>query len=215
MLRLLTIIILFSGALLCASCSSSSPSPTVVDNSDGSLSQTSDTTFPAQPGTTWTYLLYDLDGKVTDTLRVVIGGTTTIEGDKNVRIWEYRYSDRIEIHYVDMIDDTVDFYRLSQRDSTIELETRLVFPLQIDHRWTGPYYKDTSVTVSIDTLSVPIGQLLNTYQINRVYNFLRGPHGHEEIWFKPGIGIVQHQIEMSVQHIPFSENRRLLSISLP
>ncbi len=66
-------------------------------------------TFPNQIGDSWTYSVLDSTTLKVQTVVVKVVGNTVFSNGGKFKIWEYRYPDKIDTGYVNIVGDTVNF----------------------------------------------------------------------------------------------------------
>ena len=145
--------------------------------------------FPNQVGDRWTYSVFDSTTQTTQTVEVKIVGDTIFENGEKFKIWEYRFPDKIDTEYVNIVGDTV---RLNKKYGFFN--TMYIFPLYPGKSWlSGNGTIHTATVEKIETITVPAGIFKNSYDIktkNTSYNYAL----IIDNWFKPKVGIIQKYI---------------------
>ncbi len=146
--------------------------------------------FPNQVGDSWSYSVFDSTTLKTQTVVVKIVGDTLFSNGDRFKIWEYRYPDKTDTGYVNIVNDTINFNFKSGF-----YNTKYTFPLYVGKSWlSGKSGSTHSSTVEkIESITVPAGTFKDCYQIKTTivgYNY--GLVTND--WFMPGVGFIQHHI---------------------
>ena len=156
----------------------------------GSRNSTGHTHFPKTPGSTWTYAVSDSTSpSKLDTLRVSILQTDTTSGQIQ-SLWKFKFTDHTDTITVASSGSTLHFdfpqgLRVSPQSFVV---TKIVFPLEVDKKWTD----DTSSysVVSKDTVSWSGGTFNESYRM--VQKISANPNvGTITYWIEPNVGIVK------------------------
>ncbi|RMG68487.1 MAG: hypothetical protein D6715_02155 [Calditrichaeota bacterium] len=166
--------------------------------------------FPNQIGDEWDYFYVDsLRGK-TDTVRVRVVGTRRFGADREAKIWQFQFKDRVDTQYVEIRDDTVRF--IPDLDQPW-FNRKFVLPLQVGKGWKGDFLSDTSTVVSKGPLTVGSRHFAEAYLVLETWRIFND-YGTVRTRAVPGVGIVQmHQVRSVLA--PFiNEQWELLDFSL-
>ena len=142
--------------------------------------------FPNTVGSYWVYERYDSLAEKKDTVTVSITGDTLIYGD-NYNVWNYIYSYRIDTLLVLQTNDSVIFY-----NPRIDRITQIyIVPFETGDIWTNPDHNVDSSYVS-DVLDLTIDGI----NYHDAVFIERNAHDWndyltENIWIKPGIGLIK------------------------
>jgi hypothetical protein len=180
MKKSIIIILLFFFSVV-LSCSSEEETPEIMTPVEsGKIDD-----FPNEIGSQWTYFYYDSLNNQSDTVIVTIVGNTTDGNNKNLTMWQYKFSAFTDTQYVHISADTVTIY---QDSLNLWSYTNIVFPLEIGKSWADGFYSFTVIdTVSID---IAAGHFKNCYLIQQVGG---GLNLYINIlwWLVPKVGIVK------------------------
>ena len=143
--------------------------------------------FPNSIGSRFIYFYFDSLSMHSDTVTVSIVDTITYDNIKQLTVWEYIYSSKIDTRYVYSSGDTVKIY------NDLEnwwINTTYLFPLEIGKGWRGGFINDTSTVVDQVSITVPAGEFANTFLIEETWGALN-EYGYILTWFVPEVGIVK------------------------
>jgi len=142
--------------------------------------------FPNTRGWQRTYFVYDSLARQSDTLVVTVFGQITLPGNISATIWQYAYRARTETVYVNVLRDTVRFYR---DPNSWWGEFNYVFPLYVGKRW-GAGFGGSSAVVEAGTVITPAGSFSNSLLVENRWSFLND-HRLLRTWLVPRVGIVK------------------------
>lgn len=155
--------------------------------------------FPNEVGDHWTYRFNGYGSSGHDSIRVDIIGKLRLQNGENAKIWLYSFPNGTDTNYVATKKDTVIFFNKNAAGcdsctTTLPTEkTRYIFPLRINKSWVAKIeYADTLKVISASTISVPCGNLPNTFMLVNMPNrshFIGNFRKTDTTWITPHIGI--------------------------
>jgi len=143
--------------------------------------------FPMREGTHWVYSVSDSIKNINDTLIVSILGDTMLTNNKPVKIWEYKYSDKVDTLFANISGDTVFFYQ-----GTIELyfeKLKIIFPLQDDKTWetnVGEANVNSNKFVKVPAISTVC------YSVTIYPSHFPNSAGEDKYFISSNLGIIKY-----------------------
>lgn len=155
--------------------------------------------FPIDIGTQFAYEVYDSLNTTFDTLIISIEDSVSFTDSGYFYLWQYDYGDTAETMYVNIVDDTLTFYRMDSLN--FALDFKIVFPLKLGKKWN--IGADGWITDSCEITH------LEPFDYGAIFNSVNTPPaipqsfvierqqyglnetGSESYWVHPGIGIVK------------------------
>lgn len=161
----------------------------------GHGSGASDTHFPHAVGVLWKYQVYDSLSQSTDTVWYSITDHTTIGSGKFITVLREKHfrENLFGWQYLHFSGDTLEFLPDTTGTSANE---RIVFPLELDHSWTGPAAPDDSSKVTqVGPIEVPAARFDKGARIDRSWNRdIEGGGNWSRTWVVSGVGVVYRYI---------------------
>ena len=150
--------------------------------------------FPNTVGDKWTYAVYDSVRNVADTVQVRVRGQSIIPSrvphkydGEAANIWEYRYKDHADTHYVNLLLDTVNVY-----DGQFSHQY-FIIPFEVGKKWGSSYGLggDSTTVATNDSITVSAGHFRSGFFIKR-HQYTIGPVSSDDTdsWFVPEVGTV-------------------------
>ena len=143
--------------------------------------------FPSGIGSYWVYEVTDSVKNIFDILRVSVPGEITLDDNKKLKIWEYKYSTHVESLYVSIDADTLLFY---VKVNSVYLEkTKILFPLTIGKTWDTEVGE--AVVYSNEFIKVP-AFYANTFNVTIYPTHFSNSAGDNKYFITPNLGIVKY-----------------------
>jgi hypothetical protein len=173
----------------------------------------SEEVFPNKVGDHWAYKFNGYgtsENNSNDSISIDVIGQLFLPDGQKAGIWLFSFPNGTDTNYVESKKDTIIFFNKYSNycDSCAGMmpveKVRYVFPLHTNNAWVSNYdFADTIKVLSVSTLSVPYGDLPNTYQLTNMPNrshFIGNFRRTDTIWITPHIGIskiVQREYQMA------------------
>jgi hypothetical protein len=157
--------------------------------------------FPNKSGYKWTYVVYDsVATPKIDTVKITVGGQTTLQGGKQVTIWQLIYSGGtvfVDTNFIYKNLDTAEIHYTKPASNYMALKDKFIFPFVINKKWSPEFIpKDTCKIISNNPFTVTAGTFTNCFYLERLsFGAIPNYSLFEKIWFVPKVGVIKQVIK--------------------